>query len=151
MVETKSAYHAGDTLAFRSGRVASHSPNPQHLVFDGDLTSLATGDKVGTFTWDLTCGQAIGFPCGVYEVTNTFRLPGGTIVSRGMASVAPDPTGPGFFHIGIHPDADNIVETTGVYNGRRGRAHMSGRHGGHEFPAYASFDDFWLIELDSKP
>ncbi len=76
VVETKSAFQAGDTLAFRfAGRVASRSPNPQHLVFDSDLTSLATGDKAGTFSWDLTCGQAIGFPCGVYDVINTFRLP----------------------------------------------------------------------------
>ena len=44
VVETKSAFQAGDTLAFRfAGRVASRSPNQQHLVFDGDLTSLATG------------------------------------------------------------------------------------------------------------
>ena len=151
VVETKSAFETGDTLAFRfAGRVASHSPNPQHLVFDGDLTSLATGDKAGTFSWDLTCGQAIGFPCGVYEVINTFRLPGGTLVTRGTASVAPDPTGPGFFHAGIHPTAENIIEATGVFTGRTGKAHMSGRHGGQEFPAFVTFDDFWLIELGAK-
>ena len=151
VVETKSAFQAGDTLAFRfAARVASHSPNPQHLVFDSDLTSLATGDKAGTFSWDLTCGQAIGFPCGVYEVVNTFRLPGGTLVTRGTANVTPDATGPGFFHAGIHPAADNIIEATGVFTGRTGKAHMSGRHGGQEFPAFVSFDDFWLIELDPK-
>jgi hypothetical protein len=115
VVETKSAYQAGDTLAFRfAGRVASRSPNPQHLVFDGDLTSLASGQKIGAFTWDLTCGQAVGVPCGVYEVTNTFRLADGTLVSRGMASVAPDPTGPGFFHVGIHPADDDIIQTPGA-------------------------------------
>ena len=151
VVETKSAYQAGDTLAFRfAGRVASHSPNPQHLVFDGDLTSLASGEKVGGFTWDLTCGQAVGFPCGVYEVTNTFRLADGTLVSRGMASIAPDPTGPGFVHVGIHPSADNIIDATGALTGRTGRAHMSGRHGGQEFPAFVSFDDFWLVELNPR-
>jgi len=149
--ETKSAFQVGDTLAFGfAGRVASHSPDAQHLVFDGDLTSLATGDKAGTFSWDLTCGQAVGFPCVVYEVTNTFRLAGGTLVSRGMPNVAPALTGPGFFHVGIHPTADNIVEATGVFSGRTGRAHMSGRHGAQEFPAFVSFDDFWLVELNAK-
>jgi hypothetical protein len=149
--ETKSAFETGDTLAFRfAGRIASHSPNPQHLVFDGDLISLATGDKAGSFSWDLTCGQIVGVPCGVYDVTNTFRLAGGTLVSHGTASVAPDPTGPGFFHVGIHPEGKNIIHATGIFAGRSGRAHMSGRHGGQEFPAFVTFDDFWLIELDAR-
>jgi hypothetical protein len=135
--ETKSAFQAGDTLALRfAGRVASRSPNPQHLVFDGDLTSLATGDKAGSFTWDLTCAQIVGVPCGSYEVTNTFRFP--------------DPSHPGFFLIGIHPEGKSIIEATGVFAGRTGRAHMSGLHGAQEFPAFVSFDDFWLIELDPK-
>lgn len=153
VVETRSAYQQGDTLAFRfAGRVASRAPEPNHLVFDGDLTSLATGDTVGTFTWDLTCNQVVGFPCGVYEVVNTFRFPDGTLVTRTLAAVAPDLSAePGFFHAGIHPKGNNIVEATGAYAGRSGKAHMSGRHGGQEFPAFVSFDDFWLIQLDPKP
>lgn len=151
VVETKSAFQHGDTLAFRfAGRVASRSPNPQRLVFEADLTSLATGDKAGSFTWDLTCGQVVGFPCGMYEVTNTFTLPEGTLVTRGTASVAPDGSAPGEFHAGIHPDGKNIIQATGMFAGRTGKAHMSGRHGGQEFPAFVTFDDFWLIELDPR-
>jgi hypothetical protein len=67
-----------------------------------------------------------------------------------MASIAPDPTGPGFVHVGIHPGDKSITDGTGVFAGRTGKAHMSGRHGGQEFPAFVGFDDFWLIELDSK-
>jgi hypothetical protein len=151
VVETKSAFEAGDTLAFRFvGRVASHSRSPGHLVFDGDLTSLANGERAGSLTFDLTCGQIVGFPCGVYEVTSTFRLAGGTLVSRAMASVAADPTAPGFFHIGIHPADDSIIDATGIFADRSGTAQMSGRHGGQEFPAFVSFDDFWLIELSPR-
>jgi len=151
VVETKSAFQAGDTLAFRfAGRVASRSPNPQHLLFDGDLTSLATGDKAGSFTWDLTCAQLVGVPCGSYEVTSTFRFPEGTLVSRAQASAVPDPSHPGFFLIGIHPEGKSIIEATGVFAGRTGAARMSGLHGAKEAPAFVSFDDFWLIELDPK-
>ena len=149
VVETRSAFEQGDTMAFRfAGRVPVKSPEPNRLVAEGDLTSLATGEKVGIFTWDLTCAQVVGFPVGVFEVTNTFRLPGGTLVSRGMGSLGPDPTGPGFNHVGIHPS--RIIEATGVYAGRTGKAHMSGRHGGQALPAFVDFDDFWLIELDRK-
>ena len=95
VVETKSTFQTGDTMAFWfKGRVAGHSPNAHRMVFDGDLTSLATGDKAGTFTWDLTCYDAVGFPCWVYEVTNTFRLAGGTIVTRGTSTGPPMPPPP---------------------------------------------------------
>jgi hypothetical protein len=105
---------------------------------------------VGGFTWNLTCAHVIGAPCVVYEVTSTFRLPEGTLVSRAMATAVPDAAHPGFFLIGIHPDGDSIIQATGAFTGRTGKAHQSGRHGGQEFPAFVSFDDFWLIELDPK-
>jgi hypothetical protein len=50
----------------------------------------------------------------------------------------------------MHPSADDIVETAGAVTGRTGRAHMSGRHGGQEFPAFVTLDDFWLIELNAR-
>lgn len=136
VVETKAAYQHGDTLAFRFvGRVPVQSPEPKRLVFQGDLTSLASGDKVGSFTWDLTCNQIIGAPCIRYEVTATFALPEGSLVSRGPAGAVPDHH-PGFFLIGIHPEGTSIVDATGAFAGRSGRAHMSGRHGGQDFPNF---------------
>jgi hypothetical protein len=144
VVETKSAFQAGDTQAFRfAGRVASRSPNPQHLIFAGDLTSLATGDKAGSFTWDDDLGAR-------NVVTSTFRFPEGTLVSRARGSAGPDPNHPGFFLIGIHPESKSIIEATGVFAGRTGTVHMSGLHGTQDAPAFVSFDDFWLIELDPK-
>ena len=71
-------------------------------------------------------------------------------MTKERVSVAPDGTAPGFFHVGIHPEGKSIIEATGVFAGRTGTAHMSGRHGGQEFPAWVTFDDFWLIELDPK-
>ena len=149
--QTTTAFAASDTIAIRfAGRIPGKQPGPDRAVFEGDMTSLATGEPLGTFTWDLTCHGAVGIPCGVYEVTNTFRFAEGTLVTKEAASVAPDGTAPGFFHVGIHPQGKSVIEATGVFAGRTGTAHMSGRHGGQEFPAWVDFDDFWLIELDPR-
>lgn len=151
VAETTSAHQQGDTFAFRfAGRIPVRSPEPKRMVFEGDLTSLASGEKVGTLIWDLTCHQLIGAPCLRYDVSATFALPDGTLVSRGPAGAVPDPNHPGFFLIGIHPEGNSIVEATGAFAGRSGRAHQSGRHGGQDFPTFVSFDDFWLIELDPR-
>jgi hypothetical protein len=152
VVETKSVFQADDTMAFGFvGRVANRSPNPQHVIYDGDLTSLATGEKAGSLTWDHGfAGRGVSGLSGADEVTTTFRLAGGTLVSRAQPSGVPDPNHPGFFLIGIHPEGNSIIEATGVFAGRTGRAHMSGFHGAQEAPAFVSFDDFWLIELDPK-
>lgn len=151
VADTKTAFEQGDTMAFRvAGRLPRESPEPSRSVFNGDLMSLATGDTVGSFTWDLTCHHAVGVPCIVYEVTNTFRLPQGSLVARTHATAAPDAGHPGYFLIGVHPDANNIVEATGAFAGRSGRAHQSGRHDGRDLPGFVTFDDFWLIELDPK-
>lgn len=151
VAQTASAFGSGDTLAIRfAGRVPGQSAAHDRIVFDGDMTSLATGEVVGGFTWDLTCNQVVAFPCGVYEVVNTFRFAQGTLVTRAVAAVAPDGSAPGFFHVGIHPEGDSIIEATGIFSGRTGKAHMSGRHGAQEFPAHVTFDDFWLIQLDPK-
>ena len=149
--ETSSAYTLGDTIAVRvAGRIASTSPSPNRLVFDGPMTALGSGEPAGNFTSDLSCHGAAGIPCGVYEVINTFEFSDSSIVTKSTANVAPDATAAGFFHVGIHPDADNITHGTGIFAGRTGTAHMSGRHDGHEFPAAATFDDFWLIQLDPQ-
>jgi len=151
VAETGSAFGQGNTLAVRfAGRMASQTPGPDRLVFTGPMTSLATGHEVGDFTWDLTCQGAAGFPCGVYEVTNTFRFAEGTVVTKALAAVVPDGSAPGFFHVGIHPDGGSVIDATGIFAGRTSRAHMSGRHAGQEFPTFVTFDDFWLIELDRR-
>jgi hypothetical protein len=150
VVEATSAYQQGDTIAVRfAGHLANKSTDPKHLTWVGELHSLASGQVMGTLTHDITCLGAIGLPCVVFEATDTFTFPSGTIVSRDLESAVPDPAYPGFFLIGIHPDGKSIISATGVFAGRTGRAHMSARHDGREAPT-VTFDDFWLIELDPK-
>jgi hypothetical protein len=150
IVEATSAFRQGDTIAVRvAGRLANQSTDPRHMIWVGELRSLASGEVVGTLTHDITCLGAVGVPCLVFEAVDTFNFPDGTIVSRDLESAPPDPAHPGFFNIGIHPDGKSIVSATGVFAGRTGTAHMSGRHDGREAPT-VTFDDFWLIELDAR-
>lgn len=147
-VETKSAFENGDTLAFRvAGRAPIKTPAPSRIAVDLDVRSLATGESVGTMTWDLTCLGAVPFPCGHYDLEATFRLPGGTLVNRSKANAVTDPGHPDSLLIGIHPDGKTI-EGTGVFAGRTGKVHQSGFHICRECPNFVTFDDFWLIELD---
>jgi hypothetical protein len=145
--ETRPALGSGNVIAVRfAGRFPNQPSAPEHLTFTGDLLS-PTGDVVGTLTFDIVCLTTVPFPCPVVDNTTTFRFPEGQIVSRAPESSALDPATPGFGLIGIHPAGDSIISATGAFKGRMGRAHMSGHHDGRELPGYATFDDFWLIEL----
>jgi len=149
--ETRQAYMKGDILALRfAGRVANVSTDPGHWRFNGEVQSLATGEVVGTLTHELSCLGTVSLPCPVVDVVDRFQFAGGALVSRAKESIALDPGHPGFALIGIHPEGKTIVEATGALAGRTGRAQMSGHHDGRDLPGYATFDDFWLIELDPK-
>ena len=149
--ETSSAPEQGDTIGVHfAGRLSNQSTDPARFIFTGVMRSLDTGKVVGTMTNDLTCVGAVALPCPVLEATNTFRFADGTIVGHGRNSSAGDLQHPGFALIGNHPPGNNLSSGTGAFAGRTGRAHMSGRHDGRELPAFATFDDFWLIELDPR-
>lgn len=143
----------GERIAVRfAGRLQNESTDPGRLVFTGDMLSLGTGDKLGTMTHDVAVPCSLRDPSSgcAGDVVNTFRFTdGSTIVNRAQESFAPDPRAPGFFLVGIHPTADSI-EGTGRFTGRTGRAHMSARHDGSALPGFATFDDFWLIELGGR-
>ena len=137
-----------DVIALRyAGRFANHSDDPSHFVFTGPITSM-TGEVVGEMTHDVTCSSTTAPPCRGLDTVNTFRFADGTIVNRADESGAPDPQHPEHLLTGNHPSDESIISTTGVYAGRTGRAHMSGRHDASELPGFVTFDDFWLIELD---
>lgn len=143
----------GEVIAIRfAGRLPNESNDPGRIVFTGEMLSLGTGEKLGTMTHDVAVPCSFKDPASgcAGDVVNTFRFTdGSTVVSRAQESFAPDPRAPGFFLVGIHPTGDSI-EGTGRFSGRTGRAHMSARHDGSGLPAFAVFDDFWLIELDGR-
>lgn len=104
-----------------------------------------SGEKLGTATRDF----AFTGPFGGDEVM-TFRFPDGELVNHAVLNFALDLAHPGYFHVGIHPQGNTIVPErgTGAYAGRTGRLRMTGWHDGRAFPEQATFDDFYVIELD---
>ena len=65
------------------------------FVWTADLFSLTTFEKIGTFTDRATCSTSAPPPCLIYDITTTYRVPGGEVTSRGLWSLAPDSTRPG--------------------------------------------------------
>lgn len=140
----------GEVIAlYMSGRVATEHVDQTTDAWTGELVSLATGEVTGTLRHEISCRDATSFPCVVFDSTDTFTLAEGTIVAEGTESIAPYANAaPGLFHVGIHPEGNSIVSTTGIYAGRSGRAQLMARHDGREYPGHVTFDDVWLIRLD---
>ncbi|MGH8974011.1 MAG: hypothetical protein ACRD0C_12515 [Acidimicrobiia bacterium] len=106
---------------------------------------MATGEKVGTGT------NNADLRAPIMDQVFTFHLPDGDLVAHSTESVVPDPQHPGFHLIGIHQDNNIVAEkSTGAYAGRTGKVTMSGWHDGNKLPEQATFNDFYLIELDPK-
>ncbi len=140
---------ASDRMALNlRGTAQREETQPERFQYTTDLYSLATGERIGTGTHSVV-------PAGplVYDVTDTFRLPNGNVVSHHRGSAVPDPDHPGFYLIGVHPDGKTIVPElgTGHYAGQTGRLRMSGWNDLNKFPAQGTLDNFFIIELDPKP
>jgi hypothetical protein len=146
-MEAQAADSTGDMLwlNFR-GTGQSEPTEPGRFQFTTDLYSMAIGKKVGTGTHNISP------PSVMMDHVMTFHLPGGDLVAHSVESVAPDPQHPGVFLIGIHTTENNIVPQrgTGAYAGRTGKVTMSGWHDGNKLPEQATFNDFYLIELDPR-
>jgi hypothetical protein len=145
----------GDVIAIRfTGELPNQKAysSPGFFLFSGNMTS-PRGEVLGTLTHEAVCAVTPPPPCLVFDVTSTFDFagdgsPGGRIVNQAKLSAAPDPQHPGQLLVGIHQPESTIVEMTGVFAGRTGRAQMSGRQDCGSCPEFMTFDDFWLIELD---
>jgi hypothetical protein len=135
----------GNRLALNFRGLGSLEPaEPGRFQWTTDLFSMATGEKVGTAT------NNADLRAPMMDHVMTFHLPDGDLVAHSTESVIPDPQYPGYALIGIHPREDNIVagKGTGAYAGRTGTVTMSGWHDGSKLPGQATFNDFYLIELD---
>ena len=139
----------------KSDRMALHfrgtgNQQPTELgrfQYTTDLYSLVTGDKVGTGTNNVKFITPF-----IGDHVMTFRLADGQLVAHSKESIATSVLHPGFAHAGIHSSEKNIVpeKGTGAYAGRTGKATMSGWHYFAKLPEQATFNDFYLIELDPK-
>lgn len=136
------AQQAGSQL----GETPTEASAPHRYVRTVDLYSM-TGEKLGTATRDFAfTGPNTG------DDVMTFRFQDGELVSRAVLSFSPATIAPGFFYVVTRPQGDTIVPErgSGAYAGRTGRVRMAGWHDGRAFPERATFDDFFVIELDPK-
>jgi hypothetical protein len=117
------------------------------FIWTADLFSLTTLEKIGTFTDRATCSTDTPPPCRVFDVTTTYRVPGGEVVSRGQWSVTPDPARPGFAFGGSRPEDDTIVSGTGRFLARTGRVSGWGTADMREFPERIGIDFRTLIRF----
>lgn len=138
----------GDTLALHFRGTGNQQPAELgRFQWTTDLYSLVTGEKVGTGTNNVEFITPF-----IGDHVMTFRLADGQFVAHSKESIAPSVLHPGFAHAGIHPGENNIVpeKGTGAYAGRTGKVTMSGWHDVNKAPEQATFNDFYLIELDPK-
>jgi hypothetical protein len=123
------------------------STNPLRQVFEFELYDVATGRRIGTATDDVACKTDELPGCPLFDAITTFHLPAGDIVNRATVSVVPDPARPGWVLNGSFPDGDTIVSGTGAYEGRTGKARLSGANQIVGFPLQLTGDDIFVIEL----
>jgi hypothetical protein len=141
----------GDFMAVNTrGAAKNISTDPMRTVFEFDLYSLATGERIGTAHDDVFCSTTAPPPCQVFDALTTFRLPDGEITNHAQVSVVPDPQRPGQFLVAARPESSSIVAGTGAYAGRSGRVRLTGLDDGSRYPSELSVDDIWVIELDPK-
>jgi hypothetical protein len=136
-------------LNFKGTARREETPEPHRFQWTTDVYSMVSGEKVGTATHNV-------LPITPFsgDLVTTFHFPDGDLVAHSTESIMPSVLHPGFFHVGVHPKDNNIVpgKGTGKYAGRTGKVQMSGWHDCNtQCPEQATFDDFYLIELDAQP
>lgn len=142
---------AGDFLALRTlGTAQNVSDDPTRTIFEFDLYSMATGEKIGTAIDDVFCSTTTPPPCQVFDAVTTFRLPHGEITNHAQVSITPDPQHPGHFLVTAQPTGNTIEAATGAYAGRTGRVSLIGFNDGSRYPGELTLDDRWIIELDPR-
>ena len=70
------------------------STDPMRTVYEFDVHSNLTGEKIGTATDSVFCSTTTPPPCQVFDAVTTFHLPDGEITDHAQVSVVPDPNGP---------------------------------------------------------
>jgi hypothetical protein len=130
------------------GTAKNISTDPMRTVFEFDVFSLATGERVGHANDSVFCSTKTPPPCQVFDAVTTFHLPDGTLTNHAQVSVVPDPQRPGFFLVASRPEGNSIVGATGVYAGRTGKVRLTGLDDGSRYPAELGVDDTWIFELD---
>ena len=106
-------YRYGDFMALNSrGKAPNTSTDSMRQVYEFDLYSLATGEKIGTAIDDIFCSTATPPPCQVFDAKTTFKLPDGTFTNHAQVSVVFDPQRPGWVLVASLPSSKGIIAGT---------------------------------------
>jgi hypothetical protein len=130
------------------GTAKNISTDPMRTVYEFDVYSLATGERIGHANDSVFCSTKTPPPCQVFDAVTTFHLPDGTITNHAQVSVVPDPQRPGYFLVASRPEGNSIVAATGAYAGRTGKVRLTGLDDGSRYPNQLGVDDVWIFELD---
>ena len=145
------AFRHGDFMALNSrGTAPNTSTDSMRTVYEFDLFSLATGERIGTATDDVFCSTTTPPPCQVFDAKTTFHLPDGEFTNHAQVTVVPDPQRPGWFLVASLPSSKGIIDGTGAYAGRTGTVKLTGVNEGSSYPAELTVDDRWVIDFDPK-
>jgi hypothetical protein len=144
------AFKHGDFMALNSrGTAPNRSQDSMRTVYDFDLYSLATGERIGIATDDIFCSTTTPPPCQVFDAKTTFHLPDGEFTNHAQVTVVPDPQRPGWFLVASLPSSKGIISGTGAYAGRTGTVKLTGVNEGSKYPSELTVDDRWVIQFDS--
>lgn len=125
------------------------STDPMRTVFEFDVHSNLTGEKIGTATDSVFCSTTTPPPCQVFDAVTTFRLPDGEITNHAQVSVVPDPQRPGGFLVGARPTENSVVSGTGAYAGKKAKVRLTGWNDGSGYPGRLMADDWWIFEFEN--
>jgi hypothetical protein len=149
---------AGNPPAFRTdtfmslntrGMRENTSTDPMRTVFEFDVHSNLTGDKIGTATDSVFCSTSTPPPCQVFDAVTTFHLPDGEITNHAQVSVVPDPQRSGGFLVGARPEENSVVSGTGAYEGKKAKVRLTGWNDGSGYPNRLMADDWWIFEFEN--
>ena len=146
-VPSASAEAEPDFVSVNQRGVVAVQQDGGAFVWTADLFSLNTMERIGTFTDRATCATGAPSSCLIYDITTTYRVPGGEVTSRGQWSVASDSTRSGFFFTASRPEHDTIVSGTGRFGGRTGRVSGWGVLDLRRFPERIGVDSRTFIHF----
>ena len=137
--------YIGDTL-FESFDL----PAQGALCYDLDLVDIKSGNVIGSAADCLTDISGVGDGVALTGTT-FFFFNGGTVVTRGLTTVQPTTHGSAdFTHItGAIPHAgdNNVIYGDGKFKNASGSARLSGAVNLSNFPAQATFDCVFILDI----